>query len=92
VSVKIVKITALFKKIILVPLYLYRYFISPVLGPNCRYLPSCSDYCQQAIEKHGIIRGILLSSIRILKCNPFGKSGLDPVPDKFCILRKKTDE
>ncbi len=80
------------KHIILIPIKAYQYFISPILGPNCRYLPTCSDYCRQAVEKHGIAKGILLSSRRILKCNPFAGFGFDPVPERFSIIRNRVDE
>ncbi len=47
----------------------------------CRYLPSCSDYAREAVERHGFIHGLWLATKRVAKCNPFGGSGLDPVPD-----------
>ena len=64
----------------LLPIYFYRYFISPLLGVNCRFSPSCSDYAKDAIIKHGALRGGLLTVKRILKCHPWGSSGYDPVP------------
>ncbi|MCG2750517.1 MAG: membrane protein insertion efficiency factor YidD [Desulfobacteraceae bacterium] len=54
--------------------------ISPVLGPSCRYFPSCSEYAYQAIAKYGIIKGVFLSAKRILRCHPFCCGGIDPVP------------
>ena len=60
---------------------LYQYTISPIIGPRCRYLPSCSNYALEAIDKHGVTKGMLLSIKRISKCHPWGKSGHDPVPD-----------
>lgn len=60
----------------------YQYVISPMLGNNCRYYPSCSQYAQEAITVHGPGKGLLLASWRILRCNPFSKGGLDPVPPK----------
>ena len=66
--------------ILLLPIYFYRYFISPLLGVNCRFSPSCSDYAKDAIIKHGALRGGLLTVKRILKCHPWGGSGYDPVP------------
>lgn len=56
---------------------IYRYFISPLIGANCRFLPTCSDYAMQAIEKYGVLKGGFLSIKRILKCNPFCKGGVD---------------
>ena len=61
---------------------IYRTFVSPVIGPRCRHIPSCSEYALDAIKKRGIISGALLTSKRILRCRPGGTSGYDPVPDK----------
>jgi putative membrane protein insertion efficiency factor len=58
----------------------YQIGISPFLPPSCRFVPSCSEYGYQAIEKYGIIRGGAMTVWRILRCNPFGKGGYDPVP------------
>ena len=60
----------------------YKIFLSPFLGANCRYVPTCSDYAIQAIEQKGIIKGIYISFKRVLRCHPFGKSGYDPVSNK----------
>jgi len=60
---------------------LYQYTISPLLGPKCRYLPTCSNYALEAIHKHGAFKGGLLTIKRITRCHPWGKSGHDPVPD-----------
>lgn len=59
---------------------LYQRFLSPLLPPSCRFTPSCSRYTVEAIQKHGAVRGCLLGAWRILRCNPFGKGGYDPVP------------
>ena len=61
---------------------IYKAFVSPVIGPRCRHIPSCSEYALDAIKKRGIISGVLLTSKRILRCRPGGTSGYDPVPDK----------
>lgn len=58
---------------------LYQRLISPLLGPRCRYWPSCSEYAAQAIRRHGMLRGVVLASWRILRCNPFSHGGVDPV-------------
>lgn len=58
----------------------YRYGLSPVLGSNCRYEPSCSAYAQEAIGVHGPLLGGWLAVKRIFKCNPWGGTGYDPVP------------
>ncbi len=61
---------------------LYQYLVSPLLGNNCRFHPSCSEYTVEALQKHGCLYGFLLSIKRICKCQPFHSGGLDPVPDK----------
>ena len=59
----------------------YQILISPHLGSNCKFSPTCSNYAIEALRKHGLIRGFYLSLIRILKCNPWSKNcGSDPVP------------
>ena len=60
---------------------LYQLLISPLLLPSCRFLPSCSDYAIEAIERHGALRGVGLALWRLARCNPWGSSGYDPVPD-----------
>lgn len=60
----------------------YQRFISPLLGHNCRFVPTCSQYAIQALQLHGALKGTLLSVWRILRCNPFGKFGFDPVPPR----------
>ncbi|HQU28894.1 MAG TPA: membrane protein insertion efficiency factor YidD [Nitrospirales bacterium] len=59
---------------------LYQYCVSPWIGPCCRFEPTCSHFADQAIQRHGLIKGILLATVRILKCHPFHPGGLDPVP------------
>jgi putative membrane protein insertion efficiency factor len=58
----------------------YQWFISPLLGAPCRHLPTCSHYAIEAIETHGAIAGSWLTLKRVLRCNPWGTSGYDPVP------------
>lgn len=58
----------------------YQYGISPLLGPKCRFTPTCSHYAAEAIQKHGIIKGTILAVKRISRCHPRGGSGYDPVP------------
>ncbi|MDZ7335273.1 MAG: membrane protein insertion efficiency factor YidD [candidate division KSB1 bacterium] len=67
------------KKILLTLIKTYQKFISPSLPPSCRFTPSCSEYCYQAIEKYGCIKGVALSIWRILRCNPFHPGGYDPL-------------
>jgi putative membrane protein insertion efficiency factor len=58
----------------------YRFFISPWLGRQCRFHPSCSVYAMEAIESHGAVRGSWLAIKRIVRCNPWSAGGFDPVP------------
>ena len=60
----------------------YKYVISPLLGPKCRYLPTCSSYMMEAIDIHGPFYGSWLGVKRILRCHPWGGKGYDPVPGK----------
>ena len=60
----------------------YQLLISPVLGPSCRYLPSCSDYAAEAIERHGALAGTWLAVRRLARCHPWSGSGYDPVPEQ----------
>jgi uncharacterized protein len=59
---------------------IYQYTISPLLGPACRFEPSCSNYGVEAFQKHGLIKGFMLTVKRISKCHPWGGHGHDPVP------------
>ena len=74
-------------RIVIYPLILsikiYQLFISPIIGQNCRYLPTCSEYTIECLKQFGIIKGILLSFKRISKCHPLGSHGYDPVPNKL---------
>ena len=64
----------------------YKYMISPFLGKSCRFEPSCSTYALEAFSKYGFFQGFKLSFFRIIKCNPWGGYGYDPVP-----IKKKID-
>jgi uncharacterized protein len=59
----------------------YQFAISPLLPPSCRYLPSCSDYAVEAINRHGALTGLGLALRRLARCHPWGGSGYDPVPE-----------
>ena len=62
------------------PIRAYQLVISPVLGPRCRFYPSCSSYAVEALRTHGPLRGTWLASRRLLRCHPWNDGGLDPVP------------
>ncbi len=62
----------------------YQLVLRPVLGPNCRFSPGCSDYALQALDRHGVVRGGGLAVRRVLRCNPWHPGGHDPVPPARC--------
>jgi len=68
------------KWLLLVPIIFYQRCISPLTPPSCRFTPTCSQYAREAIMKHGPLKGLALAIWRILRCNPWGGSGYDPVP------------
>ncbi|BEP30453.1 membrane protein insertion efficiency factor YidD [Helicovermis profundi] len=67
------------KYVLLTIIRFYKKFISPLLGKNCRFYPTCSSYSYQAIEKYGSLKGTYLSAKRILRCHPFNPGGYDPL-------------
>lgn len=67
------------KHILIFLIKFYRKYISPLLGPNCRFVPTCSQYALEAVEKYGFFKGGYLSIKRILKCHPFHPGGYDPL-------------
>jgi hypothetical protein len=73
------------KRLAQAPIHAYRYAISPLIGPTCRFQPTCSAYALEAIEKHGAVRGIWLTARRLARCHPVkwlgGSEGFDPVPE-----------
>ncbi len=72
------------RRLLIAPIRFYRYVISPWLGYNCRFTPTCSAYAIEAIEAHGALCGSWLSLRRILRCHPWCAGGHDPVPDSAC--------
>lgn len=72
------------KKILILPIVglvrFYQILISPLLGSNCRFTPSCSNYMLEALNKYGLIKGLYLGIKRIFRCHPWGGNGYDPVP------------
>jgi putative membrane protein insertion efficiency factor len=74
------------KTLVLNLLKAYKRILSPLLPPACRFVPSCSDYAAEAVERHGFWCGGALAAWRLLRCHPFSRGGYDPVPDR---CRKK---
>ena len=77
-----VNLSRFLKWLFILPIRFYQRFISPLLGSNCRYQPTCSGYTVEAIQEWGVVKGIYLGAKRILNCHPWGGSGYDPVPKK----------
>src|SRR6266567_897069 len=77
-----VKILA--KRLTLATLRGYKRMISPLFLPACRYVPTCSEYAMEAVDRYGVLRGMMMATWRVLRCHPFSKGGYDPVtrPDK----------
>lgn len=70
-----------FRRALILAIRAYQVLVSPLLGSNCRFYPSCSAYSIQAIEKRGCLAGLWLGILRICKCHPFHPGGVDPAPD-----------
>ncbi|WP_099332837.1 membrane protein insertion efficiency factor YidD [Actinomyces minihominis] len=68
--------------VLLAPIRLYQRFISPHIAPRCRYYPSCSQYAVEALHTHGAIKGFLLATARIMRCNPWSRGGVNHIPPK----------
>ena len=76
-------ITYIFIKFIV----LYKYLISPLIGPSCRYLPTCSEYSIEALKTFGLYKGLLLSIKRIFSCHPWSNGGYDPIKKKIKVKK-----
>ncbi|ARP51214.1 MULTISPECIES: membrane protein insertion efficiency factor YidD [Caproicibacterium] len=77
------------KRLLLWLLHFYQRNISPLHGPCCKYIPTCSNYAIEAVERFGPLKGGLLALWRVLRCNPFSRGGYDPVPEKRGKKEKK---
>ncbi len=75
------------KYLLMLPIRIYRRFISPLFPPCCRYYPTCSKYALDAIEKFGAVRGGYLGICRLLRCHPWARGGVDEVPEEFHWVR-----
>jgi len=73
--------------LLVAPVRLYQVAVSPLLGPRCRFYPSCSGYAVQALRRHGPLRGTALAAWRVLRCHPWNPGGIDPVPPKRAARR-----
>jgi uncharacterized protein len=78
------------RRAVVLLLRVYQRVISPLFGPRCRYYPSCSEYAVQAVERFGILRGLVLAGWRLLRCNPLSRGGFDPVDDQRLFAPKRT--
>lgn len=67
------------RNVLILIVKLYQVTLSPLVGKSCRYLPTCSNYCIEALRRHGAIRGTLMGAWRILRCHPWARGGYDPV-------------
>ena len=78
-------------EILLVPVRIYQWTISPLLPASCRHVPTCSQYTMEALRIHGVLRGTYLSVRRFIRCHPWGTHGYDPVPPKpYKIFNSKS--
>lgn len=80
-------VTHLASRALVAPIRLYQRIISPLLGPRCRFYPSCSEYAARAILRHGPFRGAYLGLRRLVRCHPWNPGGVDHVPDRFSWRR-----
>ncbi|MEI7888866.1 MAG: membrane protein insertion efficiency factor YidD [Actinomycetes bacterium] len=87
---KTLRITVIARHLVTLPVRFWSNWISPSLAPRCRYEPSCSRYSIQAIEELGILRGLVLTAWRVLRCNPFSHGGVDKVADQRLFRAAKT--
>lgn len=70
------------KTVVLAALRFYKATVSPMLPPACRYMPTCSEYAMEAVERYGVVRGGWLATKRLLSCHPWSRGGYDPVPER----------
>lgn len=71
------------KRVLLALIRAYQYLLSPWVGGSCRYWPTCSEYAREAVELHGALKGGWMMVVRLARCHPYGRGGVDPVPTQF---------
>ena len=77
------------KHVVTLPIHAYRALLSPLLGPRCRYHPSCSRYALDAVSEYGVLRGLVLTAWRLLRCNPWSPGGVDHVRDQTLFRTRR---
>jgi uncharacterized protein len=77
------------RSLLILPIRIYQLLLSPMFGERCKYYPSCSEYAAQAIQRYGILRGLVLAGWRLLRCNPWSLGGVDLVEDQR-LFKKST--
>jgi len=78
------------KILFILPIRFYRIAISPLMAPHCRFYPSCSAYAEEALRRHGAVKGMYLAMHRLLRCHPWAEGGVDTVPEQFSLCRVAT--
>jgi uncharacterized protein len=78
------------RSVVVAPIRAYQRLFSPVFGERCKYYPSCSEYAAQAVERFGILRGLVLATWRLLRCNPWSHGGVDRVEDQRLFKSRAT--
>ena len=82
--------TRALRTVFVLPIRVYQRLLSPLLGPRCKYYPSCSEYAAQAVQRYGILRGLVLAGWRLLRCNPWSLGGVDRVEDQRLFRPRPT--
>ena len=80
----------LLRRAAILPIRGYQLVLSPMVGERCKYYPSCSQYAAQAIQRFGILRGLVLAGWRLLRCNPWSRGGFDPVEEQRLFKPRAT--
>ena len=77
------------RHVVELPIHAYRMLVSPLLGPHCKYHPSCSRYALDALREHGVLRGLVLTGWRLLRCNPWSSGGVDYAHDQTLFGKRR---